>query len=401
MRSCARTGKRRLCSAAVLGLAFAGCTSGTPVVRDAARPQADAILADPTPLLPQVPIASTTATRGQKPEVQPVNIIANNSPGVQPATASTGQVAVRLRAMVNQTPILDDEVREAMAQYVGELLQMPEAMRPQKQQQIYERELQRLIERELVLAEAQRRLDEVKKPQIMEDLKKEAAKEADKQLLEIKKRVGAKSDAEFKAMLEAQGLSEGGMRRQFERNFMMIEYVRNIIYPKAKDISLGHVRDYYERHPQEFTTADRVTWQDIFIDVSRFQTPAQARQYAEAVLMQARSGQEFTGLVKQHDQGDSRLRNGKGLGEKHGEIAPNQVEPIVWSLKVGEVGPLVDLGFGFHIVRIAEREYSGLRPLDEKCQKEIRAKLTNLIADREYKQMVDDLKKKATVTIYQ
>jgi peptidyl-prolyl cis-trans isomerase SurA len=393
MRSCASNGgRRRLGTAGILSLAFVGCYSGGgPVVRDAARPHADAILADAPTLLPQVPVTSTTATRGQKSDVQPV----------AGTTANTGQVAVKLRASVNHVPILDDEVREAMAQYVGELLQTPEALRPQKQQQIYERELQRLIERELVLEEALNRMKAVNKLDIMAKLQKEAEKEADKQLREIKTKVQAKSDDEFKAMLQAQGLSESGMRRQFERNFMMIEYVRNIVYPKVDKINLQQVRDYYEQHPDEFKTEDRVTWQDIFIDASRFQTPDAARQYAEQVRGQAAAGVDFAKLVQKCDHGDSRLRNGAGLGQKHGEIVPAQVEPTVWSLKPGEVGPLVDLGFGFHIVRVAERQYGGMKPFDEACQKEIRKKLTGLIADREYKAMVDDLRKKATVTVYQ
>ena len=233
MRSCASNGgRRRLGATGILSLVVAGCWGGGgPVVRDTARPQADQIMADAPALLPQVPVTSTTATRGQKSDVQPV----------AGTTANNGQVAVKLRASVNTIPILDDEVREAMAQYVGELIQTPEALRPQKQQQIYERELQRLIERELVLDEALERMKRVGKTDIMTKLQKEAEKEADKQLREIKAKIGAKSDAEFKTMLQTQGLSESGMRRQFERNFMMIEYVRNIVYPTIERIGLQQV----------------------------------------------------------------------------------------------------------------------------------------------------------------
>lgn len=374
----------------VLGLA--GCMSDGPAVREAARPHADAILADAPNLLPQMPITTTSATRGQQPEVQPT---------AGTTAVNTGQVAVRLRAMVNQTPILDDEVREAMAQYVGELLQTPEGLRPQKQQQIYERELQRLIDRELVLEEAKRRVENIGKGDIMVKLQKEADKEADKQLREIKGRVQAKSDDEFKAMLKAQGLSESGMRRQFQHNFMMIEYVRQIIYPTVERIGLQQVRDYYDLHPDEFRSDDKVVWQDIFIDASRFASPAAGRQHAGQVLAAARAGQDFPTLVKQFDHGDARLRNGTGIGQAHGEIVPTQVEPVVWNLRPGEVGPLVDLGFGFHIVRVAERQYAGMKPFDAACQSEIKKKLTGVVADREYKRMVDELKKKATVTVYQ
>ncbi|HEX4590088.1 MAG TPA: hypothetical protein VH120_09180, partial [Gemmataceae bacterium] len=119
MRSRAHTGRHGwvVGVAGILALAASGCTADGPVVRDAARPHADAILSDAPALLPQIPVTTTTATRGQQPEVQP-------AAGTSAATNS--QVAVRLRATANGIPILDDEVREAMAQYIGELIQTPE-----------------------------------------------------------------------------------------------------------------------------------------------------------------------------------------------------------------------------------------------------------------------------------
>ena len=42
-----------------------------------------------------------------------------------------------------------------------------------------------------------------------------------------------------------------------------------------------------------------------------------------------------------------------------------------------------------------------MKPFDEACQKDIRKKLTGIIADRAYKQMVEDLKKNATIIVYQ
>jgi hypothetical protein len=279
--------RRFVASAGMLSLGITGCMSmdGESAVRGAARPHADAILADAPSLLPQVPVATTTTTRGQVgTEIRPVG-------GTTAVNATpTGQVAVRLRATVNGIPILDDEVREAMAQYVGELIQAPESMRPQLQQQIFDRELQRLVERELVLEEAIRRIKDSKKDSILKELNKAASEEADKRLRDIKAAVKAKSDDEFKTMLQSQGLSVSGMRRQYERNFMMMEYVRNIIYPVVNRISLRELRDYYEDHPDEFKTADYVAWQDIFIDASRFATPAAAREYAEQVRAQAAAG---------------------------------------------------------------------------------------------------------------
>src|SRR5437764_15468128 len=104
MRSAARTGDtRRLWGATgALGLGLAGCLSAgsSPVVRDYARPAADAARDNAPALCPAVPVATTTTARGQSGDIRPAAGTA----------APAGQVAVNLRASVNGIPILDDEV---------------------------------------------------------------------------------------------------------------------------------------------------------------------------------------------------------------------------------------------------------------------------------------------------
>jgi parvulin-like peptidyl-prolyl isomerase len=355
-------------------------------VRETARPQADAVLADAPNLLPQVPVASTSSSRSQQPDVVPAS------------TASSG-VAVRMKASVNGIPIMEDELREAMAPYLIELLQVPESQRAAAMQKITDRELNRLVERELILEEAMAKIKAINRPSIMEDLKKEASKEADKRVREVKTALKLQNDDDLKAALATQGMSVSGLRRQAERSFMMMEYVRNLIYPTVQRISLAQMREYYQQHPDEFRTEDSVQWQDLFIDASKHPTAAAARAHTEHVLARARAGEDFAKLAQQFDDGDSKLRGGSGLGNKHGEILPAQAEELVWSLKANEAS-ILDLGFGYHIVRIVSREYAGLRPFDVQCQMEIRKKLQAVIAEREYKRIVDDLKRKATVTVF-
>jgi hypothetical protein len=291
-------------------------------------------------------------------------------------------------------------LQEAAAQYAGELLNAPESQRGELYQKIASRELQRLIERELVLEEAFAKLKQAKLDKELQKLKDAAGLEADKRLREIKQALKVTTDEEFKAVLQTQGLTVDGIRRQVERNFIMMEYVRNVVFPIVNRVSLQQVREYYEGHPAEFSVEDRVRWQDIFIDASRFPDAAAARRYAEQVLARARAGEDFVKLSQEFDHGDSRLRNGDGLGTRRGEIMPAAVEPLVWNVRPGEVGPLIDMGFGFHIVKVVTRDYAGRRPFDAACQTDARRKLQNLIADREYKRIVDDLKKKATIQVY-
>jgi peptidyl-prolyl cis-trans isomerase SurA len=391
--------RRRLAVLAALGLV--GCVGDQSCkVRETSLPDAKNVHAEAPSLLPAMPVASTGPTRGQVAEnpVQP-NVTLTSATANMPAP--TGQVAVRIRAHVNGAPILDEELREALVLRSGELLQVPEGRRAQVFQELAGKELDRLIERELVLQEALQKIKELKRPQLEAQLKMEASKEADKRIGDIKKSAKITGEPEFKAFLQQNGLSIEGLRRQTERNFMMTEYVRNIIFPTIQRISMQQVREYFEEHPDEFTKPDRVKWLDLFVDASRFASHEEARRYTETIAQRARAGEDFAALVKQFDNGDSSLRNGEGLGQKRGEIKPPQAEPVLFSLQAGEVGPLVDLGFGFHVVKAVERDVAGPEPFDDKLQVKIRDRLKNLIAEREFKRIVDELKRKATVVVYQ
>src|SRR6516165_6158019 len=154
---------------------------------------------------------------------------------------------------------------------------------------------------------------------VLDKLKEAAGKEFDKKLRELRRRSSVKSDEEFKAMLKAQGLSLAGVRRQVERNFMAMEYMRNRILPAIDRISHQQIMEYYNHHPEEFQVSDGVTWQDIFIDASKFADRPAARQFAEGLAAKARGGDDFQKLVMQYDNGDSSYRKGEGYGHRKGE----------------------------------------------------------------------------------
>src|SRR5262249_41742027 len=187
-------------------------------------------------LLPEQPVASTPMARSQQPE--PLGKVTPVSTSYASTSRPEPTVALRIRASVNGMPITEEELREALAQHLGEILAVPESMRGEAQRQMSVRELDRLVERELILQDAMERLKALKRPKLIEELQREASKEADKRMLDVKKAIKTQTDAEFKAALQNQGLTIAGMRRQVERNYMMTEDVRSLILPVANRVSL-------------------------------------------------------------------------------------------------------------------------------------------------------------------
>jgi hypothetical protein len=68
-------------------------------------------------------------------------------------------------------------------------------------------------------------------------------------------------------------------------------------------------------------------------------------------------------------------------------------------MKDGDVGPAVRLPSGVHIFRLTKREYAGAVPFNEEVQKTIRRKLSNEIAAREEKRVIQELKARAVIEI--
>ncbi|MCS6852325.1 MAG: peptidyl-prolyl cis-trans isomerase [Gemmataceae bacterium] len=375
----------------VVGVTIAvGCTARPALVSaappTAGRPTEPPAAAPPTPASPRPTVGSTLDS------------------GIhQVRGPADAQTVVRIRAQVNGQPILDEEVRQAAYHYLAETLHLPEPRRSEVQKEILRRELERIIEREVILSDAFAKLEKIK-PQYLEKLKEAAAKEFEKTVRSMKARaaqqgINIETDEDFKAVLRLQGLTLEGVRRQIERSFMAMEYMRSRIFPIIERIGHEQIRQYYEEHPGEFQVEDRVVWQHIFVDASRHPSRAAARSLAEQLAARAQKGEDFAALAAQYDDGLAKYNNGQGIGQRRGEIKPPEAEPILFQLADGQVGPIIELPSGFHVIRLVQRDVAGLRPLDEKTQAEIRKKLQGLIADREYKRIVNELKRKATIEI--
>lgn len=261
---------------------------------------------------------------------------------------------------------------------------------------LFKEELDNLIERELIYQDALHKLE--KNQKTLDKLKVAANKEFDKRLSHMVKAFRCASLEEFKDLLTKQGTSVENLRRSAEREFISTEYVRSLIGMRIVTISHQDVCDYYEQHLNEFQTVDTVKWQNIFILVGpNHPTAADAHRFAEELVARARHGEDFDKLLP-FDDGDSyRYRKGEGLGRHQGKISPPEVEPYLFKMKDGEIGPLVELATGVHIFRLLKREYAGVRPFDEKVQQEILIRLRNEMAGREYRRIIRDLKARSVV----
>ncbi|GIW80447.1 MAG: hypothetical protein KatS3mg105_2254 [Gemmatales bacterium] len=316
------------------------------------------------------------------------------------------QHVVRVLARVNGVAILEDELRSATLPQIlnPSVARLPDAERQKAIHKIRQEELQNLIDRELLIDDLMRRVGK-NRPQYLERLQEAASKELNQHLKQVRKRMenhlGRQvSDQEFERLAFGPYGGLAGYKRQFERRFISMEYLKALLFPRAR-VAIGHqqIVDYYHTHRAEFEVADRVEWYDIFIDKADFRSDQEARQFAGQIVQRARQGADFVELAKKYDRGESAYRGGRGQGELRGEIQPPELEAILFRMKPGQIGPVVEVANGFHVFKLDKREYAGIKPLTPETQDIIKRKLQNAFLMRESKRIVSELRRQAAIEI--
>lgn len=382
--------------------------SAVPAEREAAHPPVPAAAAGAVPLQishdqsltprvarmqldePAAPPNSRVAA------VRPVNL-APGEADLAPPSQNSPFPSVRIAARVNSQPIFCSELEAAAMPSLLELRHLPEPQAAAKRREVLEKILEKMIEEEVVVQDALRKLEGNEK--MLDKLKELARKEYQGWLQRTLEKTGL-SKEQFEHEMQRAGLTLAARQKQIERNFLVMEYMRSRVAPYLDKIGREELREYYDQHPEEFQTEDKVDWEDIFIAVGeQHPTLPQAQQFAAALLQQLQTGQAAFADLMQYDEGVSRFRKGKGTGQRRGEIKPPELEPYLFRMQAGQVGPLVPLSTGVHLFRVVERQYAGVEPFHEDAQARIRRKLKNEVAQREWQRMLRQLTRAAVIEI--
>ena len=294
--------------------------------------------------------------------------------------------------------ITEDEVSMMVRERAMDYYQLTGDERTKKEKEVYRDELRKLIERELILHEFISKIKK-NKPQVMDELYDQARQTAERQMKQFRQMVKLDSEEKFTAYLQAKGTEPKLFRRFFERQALTSLFLNSVFKDKQRSVSMREIDQYYRDHAKDFSIDDRAKWQHLFVSNARFNTPGEAKQYADWLAKQVGEGVDFAALAKKYGHGESALRNGDGLGGKRGEFRPAELEGTILSLKAGQSSGVIASPNGWNIVKVTEREVAGVKPLDEKLQTAIKNVMLDQSTKAEREKFVAELWRKHTVTV--
>ncbi|MEM1440754.1 MAG: peptidylprolyl isomerase [Verrucomicrobiota bacterium] len=122
------------------------------------------------------------------------------------------------------------------------------------------------------------------------------------------------------------------------------------------------IEAYYEKNRSQFMTKEEVRVSQIFIEPSSQEAAEEAYKALRSVREELLEGKDFDEAAREHGSDSSREID---LGfMKQGETMP-EIESITFSMRIGEISPVIATHYGFHLFKVTDRKEPEPVPMNE------------------------------------
>ena len=271
--------------------------------------------------------------------------------------APTASPEVKILATINGDPVTLAEFEERFQR---------SGLKPEKDAEVQVKEefLNRLIERKMLLREAQRRRIKIGLPEInsrIEMLRREQGKDV-------------------KEALGSMGIDYEKWKSDVWEDMMIERLVAREI-PRNAAVSSAEIRRYYQDNAQEFERPEEVRVRQIVVE-----SPQEAQKVLEE-LQQDKA--DFAALARKYSRAPEAAEGGDlgyfAMGDMPGEFN------VVFGLPKGGVSGVVKSPYGLHIFKLEDKRKAGRLSL-EAAAPQIAEKLREQKLDERYKRWLNELR---------
>lgn len=217
---------------------------------------------------------------------------------------------------------------------------------------IREAALNMLIKRELLSQESKKAGVVVDKARV------------DKELAGYKKNFA--TDKEFAAALAEAGTSEAELRTQIAGNYAMRDFIDARFKGKVK-VSEQEVKDFYNKNKNSFQQPESARARHILI-LSKAEDSkadkARKREKLAQIKKELKGGADFATLAGRFSECPSKAQGGDlGVFGRGQMVKP--FEQAVFAMMPGDVSDIVETEFGFHLIKLEEKNPARTVAFDE------------------------------------
>jgi peptidyl-prolyl cis-trans isomerase SurA len=200
------------------------------------------------------------------------------------------------------------------------------------------------------------------------------------------------SEEAFQAQLKAQAMTIEDIRNELRKTQSVTKLVDKEITSKIS-VSEAEIKDFYDKNKQSFnlppgyhllhilvTPAPEIEVRNAKNDDAK--TPAEALAKVQRLLHDIQGGQDFAVVARDYSEDVNSAPSGGDLNfqaiDAIANIDPRLAE-VVKQLKIGETSPIVQSRYGYHIVKLVEKDPGGQKELSDT---RIKSQIHTLISNR-------------------
>jgi len=242
--------------------------------------------------------------------------------------------------------------------------------------------LRRLVDRRVLIQRAAQLFDMTK----MQDF----------YLGSFKDQQNIKSDKELEKLLAQQDMTMADLKQKLVEEYSPQQVIRAEVAERIA-VSEKDARAYYDAHRADFVVPAQATVREIVLKATEPEREAKRAQ-AEAVRARAAApGADFAAIAAEVSDAGTKKAGGLLGTVKKGDLAP-ALETAAFTLPVGEVSPVIEADYGFHILKVDARTDEALKSFDD-VKAEIESKIQSDRFDAEFKTYMKKLWAEATIWV--
>jgi peptidyl-prolyl cis-trans isomerase C len=169
-----------------------------------------------------------------------------------------------------------------------------------------------------------------------------------------------KDEQEFKKAIKDLDMDEKKLREYTRRDLLISNFIETNFVSKAA-VTAAETRDFYDKNPEKFKRDEAVKASHILIGVdakASADDKKKAREKAEKLHKELAGGADFAALAKGNSTCPSSQQGGDLGFFGKGQMVP-AFEKAAFALTPGEISPVVETQFGYHIIKVTEKKAAG------------------------------------------
>ena len=303
--------------------------------------------------------------------------------------ASTAQAEIidRVAARVNAEIITLHDVREAATPFLLQNNMDPKLLEDaSRREKIYKQVLLDLIERKLMVQEAQR-LDMSVSDQELE------------RWLTYNRQQRGLTEAQFKEIVEQYGMNYSEYRERVRERLLRERITQFKVGAKVSVSDAEVEAAYREQYGEQPRLEPFLTISHILIQpkTNSEEDVKEARARIDALVKRLDGGEDFAALARDASDGPSAKKDGVLGSFRRGQLDP-EFERAAFGLRVGQRSGVVRTKFGFHVIKVVKAEERNVPEVEERKEK-LRFELRQKAMERRQRAYLQTLKSRAFVDV--